>query len=156
MLTCFYHCPWWMAVQSQFANKQVTNGCIFLVNIFQVNAEFLRINTKPLQPKFMSQLDHFSDKLMQIFKSKGGVKGKRIKNVLAIKDLVSRNAFLLALHSIWEVILRVSCQSCLFAACFVCGWLERWKLCCIVLKVTIQTYWLNLSWFFCFFKCSLL
>lgn len=116
-----------MAVQSQFANKQVTNGCIFLVNFFQVNAEFLRINTKPLQSKFMSQLDHFSDKLMQIFKSKGGVQGKRIKNVLAIKDLVSRNAFLLALHSIWEVILRVSCQSCLFAACFVCGcvWVAR-------------------------------
>ncbi|KAJ8398188.1 hypothetical protein AAFF_G00430320 [Aldrovandia affinis] len=34
----------------------------------------------------MAQLDHFSDKLIQILKSKGGVKGQRIKAVLAIKD----------------------------------------------------------------------
>lgn len=70
-------------------NKQVTNGCILFVNnIFQVTAEFLRITTKPLQSKFMSQRDRFSDKLMKIFKSKGGVKGQRIKDVLAIKDSV--------------------------------------------------------------------
>lgn len=54
-----------MAAQSQ--KTPVTNGCIFLVNIFQANVEFLRITTKPLQSKLMSQLDHFSDKLMQIF-----------------------------------------------------------------------------------------
>ncbi|XP_077090383.1 uncharacterized protein LOC143741778 [Siphateles boraxobius] len=52
----------------------------------EVNAEFMRITTKPLQSKFMSQLDHFSNKLMQIFKSKGGVKGQRIKEVLSITD----------------------------------------------------------------------
>ncbi|KAJ8414519.1 hypothetical protein AAFF_G00037210 [Aldrovandia affinis] len=52
----------------------------------EVNAEFLRLTTKPLQSKFMAQLDHFSDKLIQILKSKGGVKGQRIKAVLAIKD----------------------------------------------------------------------
>uniref|UniRef100_A0AAQ5ZT10 Uncharacterized protein n=1 Tax=Amphiprion ocellaris TaxID=80972 RepID=A0AAQ5ZT10_AMPOC len=53
----------------------------------EVNAEFLRITTKPLQSKFMSQFDHFSDKLLKIFKSKGGMKGQRIKGVLAISDL---------------------------------------------------------------------
>ncbi|KAF3855361.1 hypothetical protein F7725_023416 [Dissostichus mawsoni] len=53
----------------------------------EVNAEFLRITTKPLQSKFMYQLDHFSDKLLQIFTSKGGVKGKKIKEALAITDL---------------------------------------------------------------------
>ncbi|XP_051996479.1 uncharacterized protein LOC127653727 [Xyrauchen texanus] len=53
----------------------------------EVNAEFMRITTKPLQSNFMSQLDHFSNKLMQIFKSKGGVKGQRIKEVLSITDL---------------------------------------------------------------------
>ncbi|XP_051968408.1 uncharacterized protein LOC127633390 [Xyrauchen texanus] len=46
----------------------------------------MRITTKPLQSNFMSQLDHFSNKLMQIFKSKGGVKGQRIKEVLSITD----------------------------------------------------------------------
>lgn len=58
--------------------------CLF----FQVNAEFLRITTKPLQSKFYSQLDHYSEKMMQIFSSKGGVKGKRIKEVLGVQELV--------------------------------------------------------------------
>ncbi|CAL8333148.1 unnamed protein product [Merluccius merluccius] len=52
----------------------------------EVNAEFMRITTKPLQTKFLSQLDHFSDKLMEIFTCKGGVKGQKIKRILAMKD----------------------------------------------------------------------
>ncbi len=60
-------------------------------NIFKVNDEFLRINTKPLQSKFLAPLDHFSEKLLQIFQSKGGVKGQKMK-ILAIKDAVSENA----------------------------------------------------------------
>uniref|UniRef100_UPI0037E6FF11 uncharacterized protein n=1 Tax=Semicossyphus pulcher TaxID=241346 RepID=UPI0037E6FF11 len=51
-----------------------------------VNEEFMRITTKPLQAKFLAQLDHFSEKLFQIFKSKGGVTGQKIKMILAIKD----------------------------------------------------------------------
>ncbi|XP_054483122.1 uncharacterized protein LOC129115999 [Anoplopoma fimbria] len=51
-----------------------------------VNEEFLRITTKPLQTKFLAQLDHFSEKLFQIFESQGGVKGQKIKRILAIKD----------------------------------------------------------------------
>ncbi|CAL8335741.1 unnamed protein product [Merluccius merluccius] len=51
-----------------------------------VNEEFLWITTKPLQTKFLAQLDHFSEKLFQIFGSKGGVKGQKIKRILAIKD----------------------------------------------------------------------
>ena len=57
-----------------------------------MNAEFLRITTKPLQSKFLSQMDHFSDKLIQIFQSKGGVKGQKIKCILAMTDSVSINA----------------------------------------------------------------
>ncbi|KAK0149679.1 hypothetical protein N1851_009561 [Merluccius polli] len=52
----------------------------------EVNEEFLWITTKPLQTKFLAQLDHFSEKLFQIFESKGGVKGQKIKRILAIKD----------------------------------------------------------------------
>ncbi|CAM4578920.1 unnamed protein product [Leuciscus chuanchicus] len=52
----------------------------------EVNAEFMQVTTKPLQSMFLSQLGHFSDKLMQIFKSKGGVKGQKIKNALVITD----------------------------------------------------------------------
>ncbi|XP_041826561.1 uncharacterized protein LOC121650870 [Melanotaenia boesemani] len=57
------------------------------IHQFLVNAEFMRITTKPLQAKFLSQLDNFSDKLTQIFTSKGGLKGQRIKNTMAINDL---------------------------------------------------------------------
>ena len=73
---------------------------MFVNNIFKVNAEFLRITTKPLQSKFMYQLDHFSDKLLKIFSSKGGVKGKKIKEALAITDLVSTNAYHVLLRDI--------------------------------------------------------
>ncbi|KAK5934188.1 hypothetical protein CgunFtcFv8_014604 [Champsocephalus gunnari] len=52
----------------------------------EVNAEFLRITTSPLQSKFMWQLDHFSDKLLKIFKTKGRLKGHKIKEALAISD----------------------------------------------------------------------
>ncbi|KAJ7983855.1 hypothetical protein DPEC_G00370530 [Dallia pectoralis] len=68
--------------------KDVVNRWPALFQETEINAEFMRITTKPLQSKFMSQLDHFSDKLMQIFKSKGGVKGQKIKEVLSIINSV--------------------------------------------------------------------
>ena len=77
---------------SNYNIQYVTNVCI-LLNVFQVNAEFLQITTKPLKSKFLSQLDHFSGKLIQIFQSKGGVKGQKIKDVQAFNDSVSRNAY---------------------------------------------------------------
>ncbi|KAI7790587.1 hypothetical protein IRJ41_011391 [Triplophysa rosa] len=52
----------------------------------EVNAEFMRITTKPLQSTFLSELDRFSDKLMQILQSRGGVKGQKIKNAMMITD----------------------------------------------------------------------
>lgn len=61
-------------------------------HIFQVNAEFLRITTKPLQTKFISQFDLLSDKLTKILEGKGGVKGQKIKAVFARKDSVSTHA----------------------------------------------------------------
>ena len=65
---------------------------IFTSQNIKVNEEFLRITTKPLQTKFLAQLDHFSEKLFQIFDSKGGVKGQKIKRILAIKDEVCEDA----------------------------------------------------------------
>lgn len=67
--------------------------------IFQVNAEFLRITTKPLQTKFMSQFDLLSDKLIKILESKGGVKGQKIKAVFARKDSVSTHVCILSILS---------------------------------------------------------
>jgi hypothetical protein len=49
-----------------------------------VNEEFLRITTEPLQTKFAE--------LFLIFESQGGVKGQKIKRILAIKDEVCNDA----------------------------------------------------------------
>ncbi len=48
----------------------------------QINAEFRRITTLPLQTKFLSQLDRFSDDLLKVFTKKGGVIRKRIQDVM--------------------------------------------------------------------------
>lgn len=58
---------------------------------FQVNAEFVQITTKPLQVKFLAQLDNLTDKLMQIFEGSKGAKGQKIKDIMAISSLVSTN-----------------------------------------------------------------
>ncbi|KAL6457318.1 hypothetical protein MHYP_G00342810 [Metynnis hypsauchen] len=55
----------------------------------EVNAEFLRVTTKPLRSKFLSQFDNFTVKLMQILQNKGGVKGQRIKRFLEMADSCS-------------------------------------------------------------------
>ncbi|KAJ8014326.1 hypothetical protein DPEC_G00039080 [Dallia pectoralis] len=46
----------------------------------KINAEFKRITTVPLQSKFLSQLDLYSDNLVKLFKKKGGQQGERLKN----------------------------------------------------------------------------
>ncbi|KAL4006538.1 RNA-binding protein 26 [Sarotherodon galilaeus] len=53
----------------------------------EVNAEFLRITTKPLQAKFLAQLDNLTDKLMKIFEGSKGAKGQKIKDIMAISSL---------------------------------------------------------------------
>ncbi|XP_029367843.1 cilia- and flagella-associated protein 100 [Echeneis naucrates] len=52
----------------------------------EVEAEFTRITTVPLRSKFMQQLDHHSTRLMTIFKSKGGVAGRKIRTIMADLD----------------------------------------------------------------------
>ncbi|XP_041843288.1 uncharacterized protein LOC121641288 [Melanotaenia boesemani] len=57
---------------------------LFMEN--EVSAEFTRITTIPLIPKFMSQLDHYSDKLAKVLRKKGGAAGRKIKNIMALID----------------------------------------------------------------------
>ncbi|XP_034038709.1 uncharacterized protein LOC117521504 [Thalassophryne amazonica] len=49
---------------------------------FQINEEFRRCNTIPLESTFMSQLDKYTPKLLELFSSRGGLVGQRLKNVL--------------------------------------------------------------------------
>nr|XP_014264487.1 uncharacterized protein LOC106675107 [Maylandia zebra] len=62
--------------------------CTFWIKLhLQVNAEFLQITTKPLQAKFLAQLDNLTDKLMQNFQGSKGAKGQKIKDIMAISSL---------------------------------------------------------------------
>ncbi|KAJ7995377.1 hypothetical protein DPEC_G00243940 [Dallia pectoralis] len=56
---------------------------VWACRIRQVNAEFKRITTIPLQSKFMSQLDVYSEKLLKMFQGRGGELGRRLKSVMA-------------------------------------------------------------------------
>ncbi|KAL2099407.1 hypothetical protein ACEWY4_005887 [Coilia grayii] len=53
-----------------------------LFDIAEINAEFRRITTVPLQSKFLSQLDLYSEELLKIFQKKGGQVGKKLESVL--------------------------------------------------------------------------
>ncbi|KAF3851939.1 hypothetical protein F7725_005294, partial [Dissostichus mawsoni] len=44
-----------------------------LFHMEEVNAEFMRITTFPLETKFLAQLDKHSTKLLQVIRSRGGV-----------------------------------------------------------------------------------
>ncbi|XP_074551477.1 uncharacterized protein LOC141808698 isoform X2 [Halichoeres trimaculatus] len=52
------------------------------MSCFQINAEFKRITTIPLQSRFLSQLDVLSDKLLKPFEKRGGQIGKRLQSIL--------------------------------------------------------------------------
>ncbi|KAF5894086.1 sterile alpha motif domain-containing protein 3-like isoform X1, partial [Clarias magur] len=53
-----------------------------LFQVREINAEFRRITTLPLQSKFLYQLDRFSDDLLKVFLKKGGVIRKRIQDAM--------------------------------------------------------------------------
>ncbi|RVE65645.1 hypothetical protein OJAV_G00118470 [Oryzias javanicus] len=52
----------------------------------EVSAEFTRITTIPLVPKFMSQLDRYSEKMRRVFHKKGGAAGRKIADFLSVVD----------------------------------------------------------------------
>ncbi|XP_045906817.1 uncharacterized protein LOC123971844 [Micropterus dolomieu] len=53
-----------------------------LFDPLQINEEFRRCNTIPLESTFMSQLDRYTPKFLELFSSKGGAAGQRMKTVL--------------------------------------------------------------------------
>ncbi|CAI5681570.1 unnamed protein product [Oreochromis niloticus] len=53
-----------------------------LFEVSEINAEFKPITTMPLQSRFLSQIDVLSDKLMKVFKTRGGQIGRRLQNIL--------------------------------------------------------------------------
>ncbi|XP_073348097.1 uncharacterized protein [Pagrus major] len=54
-----------------------------LFEVSEINAEFKRITTLPLQSKFLSQPDFQSDNLTRLFQRRGGQLGEKLKRVTA-------------------------------------------------------------------------
>ncbi|XP_030008984.1 uncharacterized protein LOC115432239 [Sphaeramia orbicularis] len=52
----------------------------------EVNAEFTRITSVSLLSTFMSNLDHYSNQLMKVFRKKGGAAGHKISMIMAAMD----------------------------------------------------------------------
>ncbi|XP_074528600.1 uncharacterized protein LOC141791837 [Halichoeres trimaculatus] len=65
-------------VVSEFLNRW---PALFAMN--EINAEFMRITTVPLQAKFLAQLDKFTPNLMRVFSNKGGAAGRKIRLLMA-------------------------------------------------------------------------
>ncbi|KAF3838956.1 hypothetical protein F7725_015245, partial [Dissostichus mawsoni] len=54
-----------------------------LFEVAEINSEFKRITTKPLQSKFLSQLDLHSGTLMKLFQKRGGQLGGRLETIIS-------------------------------------------------------------------------
>lgn len=67
----------------RYMSHQLKLFRVFMPLLIQINAEFKRITTMPLQSRFLSQLDMLSDKLIKLFENRGGQIGKRLKSMLA-------------------------------------------------------------------------
>ncbi|KAM9487203.1 uncharacterized protein Hap1MRO34_007040 isoform 2-T2 [Clarias gariepinus] len=52
----------------------------------EINAEFLRITTLPLLPRFTASLDRQSSQLLQVFRSKDGVLREQTKDTIQVMD----------------------------------------------------------------------
>ncbi|XDV26021.1 hypothetical protein PO909_029830 [Leuciscus waleckii] len=57
-----------------------------LFQMEEINAEFMRITTVPLETKFLVQLDKHSTKLLEVIRSKGGVVKEKTTRTLQVLD----------------------------------------------------------------------
>lgn len=71
----------------------------------------MRITTVPLEFKFLAVLDQYSDSLMKIFHTKGGVNGRTIKNIMQPISQVGTQSY--------THLLVINIQIFFFNQCFV-------------------------------------
>ncbi|TDH13461.1 hypothetical protein EPR50_G00034210 [Perca flavescens] len=57
-----------------------------LFSMDEINAEFMRITTVPLQPRFLASLDKHHSKLIDIIRNKGGAVREKTQNILRVLD----------------------------------------------------------------------
>ncbi|XP_035852565.1 uncharacterized protein LOC118494118 [Sander lucioperca] len=57
-----------------------------LFSMDEINAEFMRITTVPLQPRFLASLDKHHSKMIDIIRNKGGAVREKTRNILRLLD----------------------------------------------------------------------
>ena len=80
-----------VAVANAWPNVSTNVLCLYQCAIllqncsmFQINAEFKRITTMPLQSRFLSQLDQHTANLLKIFEKRSGQQGQKLKDMSAM------------------------------------------------------------------------
>ncbi len=56
----------------------MSDKCI--VDVFQIDNEFMRISTVPLLSTFFGELNQHSSRMVELFRGKGGAAGKKIRH----------------------------------------------------------------------------
>ncbi|XP_056277356.1 uncharacterized protein LOC130198234 [Pseudoliparis swirei] len=75
-------------VEKELGVEELKERWPALFSVDEINAEFTRITTVPLQPRFLAALDKHYGRLMEIIKKKGGVIGEKTRNILKVLDHV--------------------------------------------------------------------
>ncbi|MEQ2246508.1 hypothetical protein ILYODFUR_039242 [Ilyodon furcidens] len=57
-----------------------------LFTVDEINCEFQRITTVPLQPRFLVSLDKHHSKLIEIIRNKGGIVREKTRDILKVLD----------------------------------------------------------------------
>ncbi|XP_035994608.1 uncharacterized protein LOC118563631 [Fundulus heteroclitus] len=73
-------------VTKELGVEQVKERWPALFSVDEINAEFMRITTVPLQPRFLASLDKHHGKLMEIIRNKGGAIREKTRDVLKVLD----------------------------------------------------------------------
>ncbi|KAJ8361311.1 hypothetical protein SKAU_G00178360 [Synaphobranchus kaupii] len=73
-------------VEKQSGMEELKGRWPALFTMDEINAEFTRITTVPLQPLFLASLDKHHSKLIEIIKNKGGVVREKTRNILKVLD----------------------------------------------------------------------
>ncbi|KAI7790269.1 hypothetical protein IRJ41_000975 [Triplophysa rosa] len=88
-------------ISLQMSIKDIKDRWPTLCNVSQISAEFQRITTMNLEPKFMSMLDLYSPKLLSLFQVKKGALGERLRAQLSILHQSG-----ISMHRKREVVIR--------------------------------------------------
>ncbi|KAK7912567.1 hypothetical protein WMY93_012778 [Mugilogobius chulae] len=76
-------------VEKELGVEELRERWPALFTVDEINAEFLRITTVPLQTRFLASLDKHYSKLIELIRRKGGVIREKTQEILKVLDLTA-------------------------------------------------------------------